>query len=94
MQRDATNARILKLSGQLTLQDSTEPVILNLSYIVYVDSAGLGSLLGMLVFCQRKRRGFAIVSVAERVRTLFQVTHIDQLLPTFDTAEQAEQTFV
>src|SRR6266436_5555090 len=96
-----SGARILKLSGPLTIrtlfdfQDaarrvSTEPVILDLSGVPYMDSAGLGCVISVFTSCQRDNRGFGIVGLADRIRTLFQITHVDGLLPCFGSLEAAE----
>jgi hypothetical protein len=57
--------------------------------VPYMDSAGLGAMLGVLASCQWQDRGFAVSGLSERIRTLFQVTHVDGLIPVFSTAEDA-----
>jgi anti-anti-sigma factor len=94
-------ARIIKLSGPLTLQtlfdfqhmarqEVAKPIIIDLANVSYMDSGGLGSILGVLASCQRKRRGFALVGLTERIRTLIEVSHVDGLLPCFYSLEAAE----
>jgi anti-sigma B factor antagonist len=94
-------AWILTLTGPLTLQtlfdfqqasreETAKPIVLDVTAVPYMDSAGLGSVLGMLASCQRIKRGFGLVGVTPRIRTLFQVTHVDGLLPCFDSLESAE----
>jgi hypothetical protein len=39
---------------------------------------------------QRNHRAFEITGLTERIRTLFAVTHVDGLLPCFDSLEAAE----
>lgn len=97
----AKGARILRLTGPLTLrtlfdfqeaarQDHSKPVIIDLSEVPYMDSAGLGSVIGVFTSCQRTNRGFGIIGMSERIRTLFQVTHVDGLLPCFKSLDEAE----
>jgi anti-sigma B factor antagonist len=94
-------SRIFKLDGPLTIrtlfdfQDAarravSQPVVLDLSGVPYMDSAGLGCLISVFTSCQRDNRGFGIVGVADRIRTLFQVTHVDGLLPCFASTEAAD----
>jgi anti-anti-sigma factor len=94
-------ARVMKLTGPLTLktlfdfqqvsrQESSHPMIADISAVPYMDSAGLGSLISVFASCQRTNRGFAIVGVSDRIRSLFEVTHCDGLLPCFDTLEAAD----
>jgi anti-sigma B factor antagonist len=93
--------RILRLTGQFTLQNvfefqsvmrgGTEPVtIIDLTGVPYMDSASLGAIMGAHVFCQRNHRQYALVGVAERVKTLFEVGGVDKLLVVYPTAEEAQ----
>jgi anti-anti-sigma factor len=97
-----SGARILKLSGPLTIrtlfdfQDSArqaagKSVIIDVAGVPYMDSAGLGCVISVYTSCLRDNRGFAILGVADRIRTLFQVTHVDGLLPCFASLEEAEE---
>ena len=94
-------SRIFKLNGPLTIrtlfdfqdaarQNTSQPVILDLSGVPYMDSAGLGCVISVFTSCQREKRGFGIVGVADRIRTLFQITHVDDLLPCFASTDAAE----
>ena len=97
-----SGVQILRLTGPLTLntlfefQDlarsgSGQAIVVDLSGVPYMDSAGLGAMLGVLASCQRQDRGFAVAGLSERIRTLSQVTHVDGLIPVFSTAEDAER---
>jgi anti-anti-sigma factor len=92
--------RILRLAGPLTLSDLFEfqdkarehtdsAILIDLSAVPYMDSAGLGAVLGLFVSCQRKGRGFGITGVTDRLRTLFKVAGVDGMIPTFDSVEIA-----
>jgi anti-anti-sigma factor len=98
-------ARIMKLTGPLTLktlfdfqmvsrQESSHPIIVDISGVPYMDSAGLGSVISVFASCQRTHRGFAIIGVSERIRTLFEVTHCDGLLPCFESLDSADASVV
>ncbi len=63
--------------------------VVDLSEVPYMDSAGLGAVLGVFASCQRAGRGFAIAGVPERVRTLLRISHVDGLVAAYDTAEDA-----
>jgi anti-anti-sigma factor len=95
-------AKIFKLSGPLTLstlfdfqaisrKETTASIILDVTDVPYMDSAGLGSVISVYASCQRTKRGFAIIGISERIRTLFEVTHCDGLLPCYDDLEAADQ---
>ena len=94
-------ARLIKLTGPLTLrtlfefqetarQDAAKPVIIDIGGTPYMDSAGLGAIISIFASCQRTSRGFAIIGVTDRIRTLFKVTHCDGMLPCFDSLEAAD----
>jgi anti-sigma B factor antagonist len=97
----AKGAIVMKLAGPLTLrtlfdfQDASrrevsKAVIVDISHVPYMDSAGLGAVISIFASCQRTNRGFALTGLSERIRTLFEVTHCDGLLPCFDTLEAAD----
>lgn len=93
-------ARLLMLVGPFTLQnifdfqnmvrkDHTD-VIIDLSGVPYMDSAGLGAILGAFASSQRTNHKFALINVPDRLKTMFQVAHVDTLLPIFSSVEAAE----
>jgi anti-anti-sigma factor len=95
-------ARILRLTGPLTLRtlfefqdvsrrEHTQPVIVDIENVPYMDSAGLGAVISIFASCQRTQRGFAIIGVSERIRTLFEVTHCDGMLPCFPALDAADE---
>lgn len=94
-------ARVLRLEGPLTLrtifdfqalarQEGSSPLVIDVSAVPYMDSAGLGSILGLLASSQRKQVGFAVAGASDRIKTLFQVTHVEDVLPSFATVADAE----
>ena len=91
----------MKLNGPLTLstlfefqttsrKETVKPIIIDVASVPYMDSAGLGSVISLFASCQRTNRGFGITGISERIRTLFEVTHVDGLLPCFSTLEAAD----
>jgi anti-sigma B factor antagonist len=96
-----SGARLLQLSGPLTLstlfdfqevvrQDKTKPVLLDVSGVPYMDSAGLGSVISAFVSCQSSHRGFALFGVSARIQQLLDVTRVSGLMPCFASLEEAE----
>lgn len=96
-----SGARVLTPSGPLTLQtlfefqeaarrETAKPIILDLSGIPYMDSAGLGSVISTFTSCQRSGRRFAITGLTERIRSLFEMTQVDSILPHYETLADAE----
>ena len=93
----------MKLTGPLTLRtlfdfqeaarhEASRAIIIDLAGVPYMDSAGLGSMISVYAACQRTKRGFAIINLPDRIRTLFEMTRVDGLLPCFATLEAAEES--
>ena len=80
---------------QAMLRDpAVKSVIIDLSEVPYMDSAGLGVLLGHWSHTQRGGHKFALAGMSPRVLTIFQITHTDTVLPIFATQAEAEASFV
>jgi anti-sigma B factor antagonist len=95
--------RILRLSGALTLhtlfpfQDAVRAekasmLILDLSAVPYVDSVGIGALVGAYVSRQKDGRKLALVGVTERVSASLGISQLTKFFPTFPTVEAAEKS--
>jgi len=93
--------RILRLIGPLTLpnlfefqallRSETPPLtIVDLAGVPYMDSAGMGALIAYYVASQKRGAKLAAVGVNYRVLELFKLTHMDGLIPTFASVEEAE----
>lgn len=92
---------IFRLNGPLlltTLDDFQTRVratvshnlILDLTGVPYIDSAGIGTLVGIYVRHQRDENGLSPVGVNDRVRSALEISHVDQLFRFFDSMGEAE----
>jgi len=93
--------RILRITGPIVLQsifpfqsalraETADVLILDMAAVPHVDSAGIGTLVLTHVSRQNAGRVFALAGVNERVRTVLQVTRVEQVLTTFPTLAEAE----
>jgi len=93
--------RILKLSGPFTLstvfdfQDTIRtnrpPItIVDLADVPYMDSAALGSLMGLHVSCQHHGRHYSLIGASDRLRTVFRVSGVNAILVTHSSLAEAE----
>jgi anti-sigma B factor antagonist len=93
--------RILRLNGPILISnffefqtlvrtDTSRSLILDLSRVPYIDSAGIGALVGAYVTRQNGGRNLALVGVTERVRNTMHVTRVEQFFKFFDTIESAQ----
>jgi anti-sigma B factor antagonist len=95
-----SGVQLLKLTGPLTLrtlfefQDAARrhagPLVIDAADIPYMDSAGLGALIGIYVSCQRTGQKFAISSVPKRVQVLLEMTGVKEILPCCASIDEAE----
>jgi len=92
--------RVLCLSGPLIISNlfqfqsivranTTSFLILDLTQVPFVDSAGVGALVGAYVI-QDKGRRLALVGVSERVRNTMHVAHVEQFFQFYETAKVAQ----
>lgn len=97
--------KILSLRGPLTIQTTfdfqnavrteTSPIlIIDLTEVSYVDSAGLGALVGALVTGQKANRQVAFVGANSRVKALMDMTKVSQLFRLYATVEDAQANLI
>ena len=54
-------------------------IVLDLSKVNYMDSSGLGALVGIWVSAKREGCDLKLVSLSQRVKELLRLTHLDKL---------------
>ena len=75
----------------LTRQQGETPVLLiNFADVSYIDSAALGSLVGIHVSRGKAGRKYALVNVNDRIQKLFAMTGVEQFLVSYENAAAAE----
>jgi anti-sigma B factor antagonist len=91
---------ILTLDGPFTLGNMfklqsdlralTPPcLIMDLSSVPYMDSAGLGVMMNYFVSAQSHGRKFFVTGVSDRLRALLEMTKVDNVLQICDSIEAA-----
>ena len=94
--------RILLLTGPLTIAtffnfqaivrgDTSRSLIIDFTNVPYVDSAGIGALVGAYVSRQNNGRSLALVGVSERIHNALKVTRVEQFFRFFDSVAAAEE---
>jgi anti-sigma B factor antagonist len=94
--------RILRLTGPLVLttlfdfqskvrSDTSKTLIIDFTKVPYVDSAGIGALVGAYVTHQKDGRRLLLVGVSERIHNTLNITHVEQFFRFFDSLPAAEQ---
>ncbi len=64
-------------------------LLVDVSAVPYIDSAALGSFVGIHVSCEATKRKYALVGANERLKTLFELTHVRDFLVMYDTMDEA-----
>ena len=83
------SARFLAEALKRTLSEDSGDVLLDLSGINYIDSTGIGELVGYLVRFQERRRKLILVGAPERVKKLLDVANVSDLFPMYPDAGRA-----
>src|SRR6202167_5876115 len=95
--------RILRLDGALVMTtmfefqamvraDKSQALIIDFTNVPYVDSAGIGALVGAYVTRQHGGRSLALVGVSDRVHNALAVTRVEQFFRFFDSVSAAEES--
>jgi anti-sigma B factor antagonist len=71
------------------LNDETGPVMINFEAINYMDSTGLGELIGYLQKFEDRQRKMALVKPSHRILALLKITKLDTVFKIFDSREAA-----
>jgi anti-anti-sigma factor len=74
----------------LTRKQSANVLLVDLEDVPYIDSAALGCLIGIHVSREKAARKYALVNANERLKKLFSVAGVDQLLVTYDSLADAK----
>lgn len=95
---------ILKVSGQVTLGESAKQfaaalqdvldesqggVVIDLADIDYVDSTGIGELVGYLQKFTRSGRKLVLLQPHQRIEALLKLTRLDTVFPIFRERQEA-----
>ena len=93
--------RILQMKGPLSLHtvfefqnvlraETSPSVIIDFSGVPFIDSAGLGALVGAHISAQKSRRQLYFAAMNTQVITLLEMTRIRSLFTVYSTLQEAE----
>ena len=106
--RRVGNVAIVDLSGKITLGENTgilrdelksvlaqgnKNIILNMKQVGYVDSAGLGELVGAYTTATNQGGAVKLLNLEGKMRDLMQITKLHTIFPTFDNEQKAIDSF-
>ena len=93
--------KVLSLKGPLTIhtlftfqtavrEQGSSALIIDFSNVPFMDSAGLGALVGACVALQKTHQKLAFSGMNPQVRALLDMTHVSQFFRIFPTLEEAQ----
>jgi anti-anti-sigma factor len=65
-------------------------LIMDMTAVPYMDSAGLGVIMNYFVSAQGEGRKYLLVGVNDRVRALLEMTKVDTVLKLCETVDAAQ----
>jgi anti-sigma B factor antagonist len=98
----SAGTRVFRLTGPITLPnvfafqsalragEHPKAAILDLTAVPFMDSAGMGAVINYFTHCQRNNIRMLTVGVSDRVRELFKMNGVDNVIPLLETVEEAE----
>ncbi|AJG41142.1 anti-sigma factor antagonist [Thermotoga sp. RQ7] len=86
---DAYNSSELKEQlRNLVSSTDKKKIVLDLSSVSYMDSAGLGTLVVILKDAKINGKEFTLSSLKESILRIFKLTHLDKIFKIVDTTEE------
>jgi anti-sigma B factor antagonist len=106
--RQVGNVAIVDLHGKITLGENTgilrdelrsllaqgkKNIVLNMKDVGYVDSAGLGELVGAYTTATNQGGAVKLLNLEGKIRDLMQITKLYTIFPAYDDEKQALSSF-
>jgi anti-sigma B factor antagonist len=106
--RETADATILDISGRITLGESLadlrdsvrealagdqKNILLNLAGVSYIDSSGLGQLIGSYATVANRGGQMKILNLQKRVNDLMQITKLLTVFEAYTNEEAALRSF-
>ena len=77
---DIANTQEVKNAALKLMSQGARHLVVDLSRTQYLDSAGLGMLVGLLKRVKERGGKMAVAGVKERVKYVIEITHLDLVL--------------
>ena len=86
---DNSNQLKEEAKKRLSRKEETKKLIIDLSQVPYLDSSGVGVLLSLFKFMKTRGGSLAIANPNEKIRRVFDVTKMTEIIPAYETTEEA-----
>lgn len=84
------NAETAFRFGDVAREHKPAALVIDMSGVRYVDSSGLGVLIGIYASCEREGRKMLLAGMNDRVWELFRVCKIEDVFTRYSTVADAE----
>lgn len=91
---DAYTIGKLKEALSMTISSGVTNIVVNLGLVTYIDSSGLGLLLGLHKQLAKAHGSLVLAGPSSAVRSVLHATNSDRLLKIMNTKEEAAQYLV
>jgi anti-sigma B factor antagonist len=89
---DVANVRQFREAAHALIQGRTQ-VVLDLTDVGFVDSAGLGALISCLRHIRASQGDMKLCSMSKPVRALFELTRMHRVFGIVETRDEAVRSF-
>jgi len=72
---------------------TNQRIVLNLAWIEYIDSSGVGVLVASLISAHHHRAQIKLAALGPKVRQVLTVARVDRLFEVYKSADEAIQSF-
>ena len=86
---DLSNADAFTTALSAALNQTETALILDLSKVDYISSAGLRSLMVTFKASKTQNKGFAVAALQPMLAEIFSIARLSQVIPIFQTTREA-----
>ena len=86
---DGSNANDFHSDVQAAIADDDTAVIMDMEQLAYISSAGLRVLLMLAKVLEQRKAGFAICSLSDPIREVFEISGFDKVIKVHESPDQA-----
>jgi anti-sigma B factor antagonist len=75
------------------IDQDRKKVVIDLSHVAWMNSSGLGTMMGCLTSLRNAGGDLKLAGVTEKVKSLFMITKLITIFETYDSADEAAAAF-
>ena len=75
------------------IEEGKKKIVIDLSKVKWMNSSGLGTMMGCLTSMKNAEGGLKLCGVTEKVKSLFMITKLITLFETYPTPKEAAEAF-